>query len=212
MGKKRRSSKSKDRSKAQSKAAKQSTAPRKTSTARERREAERKARIRRRRLTRAGIVIAVVAVIGLIGFYAARFTSTLPGEQVADMGNTHISQAQAAVVRYNSRPPTSGPHFGQLASWGVHDTVLPDGVIIHNLEDGGVGIWYDCPEECPELVSQLEDVINEMGEDRLILGPYPDLGATIALTAWNRIDKLEEFDRDRIVEFINAYRGIDHHR
>ncbi|NOX63081.1 MAG: DUF3105 domain-containing protein [Chloroflexi bacterium] len=211
MGKKRRSQ-GKKKSQVKTKHATSPSAPRKTSTARERREAERKARIRRRRLTRAGVVIAIATVIGLIGLYAVRFTSTLPGERVPDMGNTHITQAEAAVVKYNSKPPTSGPHFGQLASWGVHDTVLPDGVIIHNLEDGGVGIWYDCPDGCPELTAQLEGLIEEMGEDRLVMGPYPELDARIVLTAWNRIDKLDEFDRDRIIAFINAFRGIDQHR
>jgi hypothetical protein len=34
----------------------------------------------------------------------------------------------------------------------------------------------------------------------------------IALTAWTRLDRLEEFDERRIVRFIEAYRGIDHHK
>jgi hypothetical protein len=33
----------------------------------------------------------------------------------------------------------------------------------------------------------------------------------IALTAWNRIDRFDEFDQDRIVRFIRAFRGKDHH-
>jgi hypothetical protein len=34
----------------------------------------------------------------------------------------------------------------------------------------------------------------------------------IALTAWTRIDTLEELDEGRVVRFIERYRGIDHHR
>jgi hypothetical protein len=34
----------------------------------------------------------------------------------------------------------------------------------------------------------------------------------IALTAWTRLDGFEEFDEKRIVRFIDAYRGIDHHK
>jgi hypothetical protein len=34
----------------------------------------------------------------------------------------------------------------------------------------------------------------------------------IALTAWTRLDRLEEFDHKRIVRFIETYRGIDHHK
>jgi hypothetical protein len=33
----------------------------------------------------------------------------------------------------------------------------------------------------------------------------------IALTAWGRIDTLEDVDEQRIVRFIETYRGIDHH-
>jgi hypothetical protein len=34
----------------------------------------------------------------------------------------------------------------------------------------------------------------------------------IALTAWTRLDRLEEFDDKRIRRFIDSYRGIDHHK
>jgi len=45
----------------------------------------------------------------------------------------------------------------------------------------------------------------------VILAPYPGLKEKIALTAWSRIDKLDDFDEDRIVGFIEAYIHIDHH-
>jgi hypothetical protein len=34
----------------------------------------------------------------------------------------------------------------------------------------------------------------------------------IALTAWTRLDTMDEFDEGRITRFIEAYRGIDHHK
>jgi hypothetical protein len=33
----------------------------------------------------------------------------------------------------------------------------------------------------------------------------------IALTAWAYLDAFDEFDEQRILRFINAHRGIDHH-
>jgi hypothetical protein len=33
----------------------------------------------------------------------------------------------------------------------------------------------------------------------------------IALTAWERIDTMDKLDEDRILKFIEAYEGIDHH-
>jgi hypothetical protein len=54
------------------------------------------------------------------------------------LGNQHIDVPQT-FDDYNSTPPTSGPHYGQLAAWGVHEQPLPNELQIHNLEDGGVG-------------------------------------------------------------------------
>jgi hypothetical protein len=133
-----------------------------------------------------------------------------PGEIVPSLGNQHINQPET-YDNYNSTPPTSGPHWGQLAPWGASDQPIPNELQIHNLEDGGVGVQYNCPDGCPELVAQLEAIVIQY-PDRVFMAPYPDMEPPIALTAWNRIDSLDEFDETRIEAFIRAYRGIDHHR
>ncbi len=181
------------------------------SSSREQRETLRKKRQRRQRLRMLAWSAVVVLFLGVIAFLINRSAVNKPGESVANLGNTHISSAEADAVSYNSIPPTSGPHFGQLARWGVHDTPIPDGTQIHNLEDGGVGIWYDCPEGCPELITQLESVATNLGDEGLLLAPYPGLDSRIVLTAWNRIDGFETFDEARIRRFVSAYRGIDRH-
>lgn len=125
-----------------------------------------------------------------------------------DLGNQHIAYPQTAV--YNSTPPTSGPHYESLARWGIHTDPIQNELQVHNLEDGGVMVQYNCPEGCPELVSRLAEIVERYGE-QVILAPYPSMDARIALTAWQRLDILEEFDERRIVRFIEAYRGLDHH-
>ena len=70
---------------------------------------------------------------------------------------------------------------------------------------------YHCPAGCPELVIKLAAIVK--GYDRqVLLAPYPGLKTRIALTAWTRLDGFDEFDEARIVRFIRAYRGIDHHK
>jgi hypothetical protein len=150
------------------------------------------------------IVIAALIVWGIVR------AANWPGEAVPDMGNLHIEAGTESPVAYNSTPPTSGPHYGNLARWGVHTEPLPDELVVHNLEDGGVGIWYDCPDGCPELVSQLESVAERYHEG-VLLAPYPGMGTRIALTAWNRIDRFDEFEEERLERFIRAFRGLDHH-
>jgi hypothetical protein len=152
-----------------------------------------------------GIAVAVVLVVGLVLYAAFR---PRPGQAVPDLGNQHIEPPQ--VASYNSRPPTSGPHYQSIAEWGVHDGPIPNELQVHNLEDGGVLVQYHCPEGCPDLVQQLTNVVRRYHEG-VILAPYPDMEARIALTAWGRIETLVEFDEKRIIQFIKAYRGLDHH-
>ena len=53
-----------------------------------------------------------------------------------------------------SRPPTSGPHYGDWwRTYGLVDQALPAGVWLHNLEHGAVVLLYNCPSACPDLVS-----------------------------------------------------------
>ena len=47
---------------------------------------------------------------------------------------------------------------------------------------------------------------------QVVLAPYPGMKTRIALTAWTRLDAFDEYDEGRIVRFIRAYRGIDHHK
>ena len=162
---------------------------------------------RRRRLIWIG---AAVAALALVGFVTWREVSRpRPGQAVSSMGNQHIGTDQVGTITYNSTPPTSGPHLGNLARWGIHTEPIPNELQVHNLEDGGVIVQYDC-EDCEELVNQLEGVVGRYDE-RVVMAPYPDMDSRIALTAWGRIDKFEEFDEARITSFIDAYAGIDHH-
>lgn len=62
-------------------------------------------------------------------------------------------------------------------------------------------------EECKDLVDKLRAIFKKKGEDRLIVVPHPGLDARIALTAWTRIDKLNDFDEARINKFIDAHRN-----
>ena len=152
------------------------------------------------------IIGAAVVMFGLLIYQALR---PRPGMAMPDLGNEHIVYPQTAV--YNSTPPTSGPHYESLAQWGIHTQPIPNELQVHNLEDGGVMVQYSCPEGCPEIVDALAGIV-ERYYTQVILAPYPDMEARIALTSWERLDTFEAFDEARIVRFIEAYRGIDHHR
>jgi hypothetical protein len=146
-------------------------------------------------------------VIGLIVFAGTR---PRPGESVASQGNRHLKTVDEQHEPYNTTPPTSGPHLGGRASWGVHTEQIQDELQVHNLEDGGVIVHYD-PAKVDEMTIQFLRTIVNNYKDKVILEPYSGLETLIILTAWTRIDKLPDLDEQRMKDFINAYRGIDHH-
>lgn len=133
----------------------------------------------------------------------------LPGEPVPDQGHAHIAPGDPHPP-YNSKPPTSGPHYPIPAAWGIHAVPIPDEVQLRNLAGGGVLLQYR-PDLDPETQQKLRDLVQELrtsGKERycrLIVAPYEGLEHPIVLTAWTRIDRLEAFDRDRILRFIDAF-------
>jgi hypothetical protein len=163
---------------------------------------------RARRRWTVGAAVVVVVAAAVIGYFAYRAAADLPGEKLADQGNLHIQSATDPHTPYNSDPPSSGPHLPYIAPWGVHTRPIPRELQVHNLEDGGVLVQYNC--DCPDLVADLTRVVQRY-DRQVILAPYPDMKTRIALTAWTRLETLDSFDEKRIRRFIEAYRGIDHH-
>ena len=170
----------------------------------------RPARSGRRRLVATGLTVAVVAA-ALVGYWAYRAAADLPGVKLPDLGNAHIQLATEPHVPYNSDPPTSGPHMPYIAPWGIHSAPIVRELQVHNLEDGGVMVQYHCATACPDLVAKLAEIVRRY-ETQVILAPYPGMRTRIALTAWTRLDAFDDLDEARIVRFIRAYRGIDHHK
>jgi len=169
------------------------------------------ARFKLRRRTKRWLGWGGVIVVALIlGGFAYQSFANLPGTVVSSLGNGHLLALTDPHPPYNSDPPTSGWHMGYLAPWGIHTEPIPKELQVHNLEDGGVLVQYNCPQGCPDLVDKLRAIIARY-DRHVILAPYPGMDKRIALTAWTRIDKFDEFDEKRVVRFIDAYQGIDHH-
>jgi hypothetical protein len=168
------------------------------------RQAAAQARRRQKRIQRIALV-AVALIIVAAGAYFAyqRITHEEPGTYVADLGGGQHVPEGTTVTTYNSDPPTSGQHWGSVASWGVHTEPIPNELQVHNLEHGGIIMQYSC-EDCPEIVAELEAIANQCPV-KLITAPRPGMEHTIAVTAWNRILTMDELDREKIQSFIDAY-------
>lgn len=187
-----------------SKSSKEAPAPKRTKTSRD----------RKKRQTPLPWVVGGVVLVALIALpivINARRSAALPGEAFASQGNTHI-QLGSDHPAYNSDPPTSGWHTPDLARWGSYDFVVPDERVLHNLEDGGVALWYTLgtPEENQANIQALEEVAR--GYERVIIAPRENMPTRYALTAWQRVQRFDEIDEEGMREFLEAFEGIDHHR
>ncbi len=159
---------------------------------------------------------AGVLVVGaLVAYVLTR--PPAPGEVYPSLGNDHLAAPTDPHASYNSHPPSSGPHVGFLAEWGESRETVPPEVFVHNLEDGGVVLAYDCPEGCEDLVAGMRDVLDS---DRMLMTPYAGIQDSAgvahraAAVAWTRVfyfDQLDETARSELERFIRLFRGIDHH-
>ena len=132
------------------------------------------------------IVVGVGILAGGVWLYRYIVTPA-PGVAVVDLGREHVSLEEVEKTTYTSNPPTSGPHYEVASKPGMYDAITDT-------------------EACKTLQKQLTDLAMGKKLWKLIVVPRPELDTTIALTAWDRIDKLDDFDAKRIERFIDYWR------
>jgi hypothetical protein len=119
--------------------------------------------------------------------------------------------------KWNTDPPTSGPHYGQTLIYGSYDEPVEVGRVLHNLEHGAVYVLYG-DEVSEATVAQLQ-TFYDAHKNGTILAPYPKLGNQIALGAWlaeglpdassdrgsGVLAKCTEFDEAAFSAFFDAF-------
>jgi hypothetical protein len=123
-------------------------------------------------------------------------------------------------VRWSTFPPSAGGHYGIWSVWGFYRAPVNPRQVVHNLEHGGVVIWWG-PEVPASTVDKLEQFYRE-SPDAMFGTPIAGLGKKIALTAWTgdpttyyrngdygmgHIAVCPEFDQKAFEAFRDAYRG-----
>ncbi len=149
----------------------------------------------------------VAALLEQIDSTAALSSDGLPGQKAEDQGRTHINIGETHAA-YSSVPPTSGPHYPNIAAYGVATDAIPNELQIHNLEHGAVILQYQPAHdktEVEKMTTFITDLRKQSKYCKLILAPYPDLDKPIAVTAWGRVLKLDKFDEAPVTGFINEF-------
>lgn len=162
------------------------------------------------RLVAAGVVLGMAA-IGLVLVVVLAAGNDQIGQAVRSAGQTHIDDGTTPPAgSYTSIPATSGPHWGSPANWGVYPNPVPEAQVIHNLEHGGIVIWYDPTRLPAEDVADLASFVRTEVDGtrfKFILSPWAgeDFGHAIAVTAWTRLLYLDEVDMDQVRAFADRY-------
>lgn len=117
--------------------------------------------------------------------------------------------------KWNTVPPTSGPHYEIPVVYGIYDEPVYQAQLVHNLEHGAIAVQYG--EDVPQATI---DELKSFTQDHTrgtVLAPYPALGDKIALGAWVVPDpskpdegtaylaKCTAFDEAAFSAFFSAY-------
>ncbi len=125
------------------------------------------------------------------------------GEVQDDRNIVHSIEHGYVVMSYNcDHPEKTGWIPGALAHEGEEFEVLPTSNSATQSASLSVSFQSD---SCKELVSNLTSIYNKKGQKRIIVVPRPSLDTRIALTAWNYLDKFDNFDAGRIEYFIDKH-------
>jgi len=132
--------------------------------------------------------------------------------------NDHtILAATGTSKKWNTSPPTSGPHFAQQAVWGSYTEPLLQAQVVHNLEHGGIYIQYG--KDVPQATIDELKGFYDSHQNGTLLAPLPSLGSKIAIGAWTTsspskpdtgtayLAKCTTFDEAAYAAFFKAYQG-----
>jgi Protein of unknown function (DUF3105) len=176
----------------------------------------------------AGLVLGLAAVAAALGLFgggattdkeALRTTLESAGCTLtiapALEGQHTVTAPGGTSAKWNTDPPTSGPHYSIAAIFGIYDDELEMARVVHNLEHGGIYVLYgkDVPDS---TVDELRSFY-ESHQTGTIMAPLDRLGDKFALGAWvvdgdthnGFLAKCKAFDEGAISTFFRSlqFRG-----
>jgi hypothetical protein len=191
---------------------------------RAKREAARQERIaatkrKQRAKRRKQLLIAAAVVLALLGGIAFALQRKAANKAAAgqaaeaagcgqiltfkNQGREHLAQ-NATFDKYNSNPPTSGPHNPQPAPWGSYRDPVEKERLVHNLEHGGVVIYY---KDLPSAeVDDLERFVDSY-RDAVISVPDDSIDKPVVITSWTRMQECERFSEAAVEGYIGEWCG-----
>src|SRR5438552_4765739 len=110
-----------------------------------------------------GILVLGVVILVLVLLFGGGTNSTSIGQLEPDAGRTHIPEGTQG-TGYTSVPASSGPHWSSADSpgpWGVYTHAQPQERMLHNMEHGGIIIWYQARALSSDQVATLTTFVQQ---------------------------------------------------
>lgn len=153
-----------------------------------------------------------VVLGGLIAYVAWDIFRPLAGTKIELLERGHVPTTEHPT--YNSNPPTSGLHYVATEEWGFYERSLVKEKLVHNLEHGGILIYYNCEklkepraDACENLKNELKLLYEELvrRDKKIVILPNSEIEFTITLAAWGWLDNLDSVDRERTLKFFKDH-------
>jgi hypothetical protein len=182
---------------------------------RQRLEARRQARVeamqarlraeRRQKLIRR--VAAGLLVVALVWFLFLRTQrpAEIAGHELELLSEAGSGRHVSTQVNYPTRPPVSGEHAPQPTACGKYDETPPDENLVHTLEHGAIGLFFDPEQAAPEDIERLEGVVDDYSS-HIFSAPYAQMPSAFAIASWGEMMRLDELDLPAVREYVETFR------
>ncbi len=180
----------------------------------------------------AGVALGFVAVAALLSFMGGGGSGSSDVETVRTkleaagctfqsapgVEGQHSLAADDTSDKWNTDPPTTGPHFGfnpdgslGTVIWGIYEEPIQLARLVHNTEHGGIYILYG-DKVADESIEQIRGFY-ERRQNGTVVAPLPSLGDKIVFGVWvaepeketGYLAKCTTFDEDAAAAFFNAF-------
>lgn len=177
-------------------------------------------RLKRKRQQKLKKITFAMIGLGLLAVLFYTFTlgaRPAVGEEVDVMADlSHVAEGTDPGP-YNTDPPTSGRHYASQYFAGFYeeedvDVPYPAGYLVHSLEHGYVIFWYNCDllndAECEGLKTEIQSVMDQADNFKVIAYPWPSLDIPIIMTSWGRMLRFDDgFDSELAFSFVQNNRN-----
>jgi len=123
-------------------------------------------------------------------------------------GHEHLEEGKRSF--YKTDPPTSGPHDLRWLPPSVYkaEETRPE-LLVHNLEHGNIVIYFDPSGlKAPEIKWLTELSRQYIGQwDGVLMVTRNDQKHPLILTAWRAIFRLKSLEKEKVLAFLESFRG-----